>query len=287
MVSSIKIDDRFKQFKSEHEADIMVSLASLAGERMFFDGDSASGVSGDLEQATSVAMLMEGYWGMGSTIASHAVTDPAGGGRPGLPVGEPGRPMLHQPLGERVEQHLERLMEATIAMLETDREGILCLAHALEANKTIPGEDVSAILQRRQGSMVDGSQYADPVFVRAIVAYHDEMVAAHRAGLSPEVAVPKRELVSVGAGNGYGQLASHPLSQAHSSHPPMFIDDRGQPIVGPGIGDHPNAPGAANGGTADGGGPGRAEGSNGDGPDTNGAGADADTTDGNGSAAPS
>jgi ATP-dependent Zn protease len=268
MVSSIKIDDRFKQFKSEHEADIMVSLASLAGERMFFEGDSASGVSGDLEQATSVAMLMEGYWGMGSTIASHAVTDPAGGGRPGLPVGEPGRPMLHQPLGERVEEHLERLMQATIAMLETDRDGILCLAHALEANKTIPGEDVAAILERRQGSMVDGSQYADPVFVRAIVAYHDEMVAAHRAGLSPEIPVPTRELVAVGAGNGYGQLASHPLSQkAHPKHPPMFIDDRGQPIVGPGIGDHPNAGNgsgsdAANGNGSDGTGP---EGSDGNG----------------------
>src|SRR5262249_39931583 len=39
MVSSIKPEDQFTGWRSEHEADIMVSLASLAGERMFFDGD--------------------------------------------------------------------------------------------------------------------------------------------------------------------------------------------------------------------------------------------------------
>ena len=47
-----------------------MSLASLAGERLFFGGDNSSGVSGDLESATTVATLMEGYWGMGRTVAS-------------------------------------------------------------------------------------------------------------------------------------------------------------------------------------------------------------------------
>ena len=65
MVSSIKPEDRFTSWRSEYEADVMVSLASLAGERMFFAGDSSSGVSGDLESATTIAQLMEGYWGMG------------------------------------------------------------------------------------------------------------------------------------------------------------------------------------------------------------------------------
>ena len=45
MVSSIPPEDQFTQWRSEYEADIMVSLASLAGERMFFDGDNSSGVS--------------------------------------------------------------------------------------------------------------------------------------------------------------------------------------------------------------------------------------------------
>ena len=52
----------------------MISLASLAGERMFFEGDSSVGVGGDLRSATMVAMQMEGFAAMGQTVASHLVT---------------------------------------------------------------------------------------------------------------------------------------------------------------------------------------------------------------------
>src|SRR3954470_9638909 len=86
MVASIPPEDQFTRWRTEYEADIMVSLASLAGERLFFEGDSSSGCSGDLESATTIAMLMEGYWGMGTTVASHGVTQKVGiggGGRPG------------------------------------------------------------------------------------------------------------------------------------------------------------------------------------------------------------
>ena len=92
MVASIPPEDQFTRWRTEYEADIMVSLASLAGERLFFEGDNSSGVSGDLESATQIATLMEGYWGMGSTVASHGVTQKVGiggGGRPGK--GDEGR----------------------------------------------------------------------------------------------------------------------------------------------------------------------------------------------------
>src|SRR5207244_4474214 len=45
MVASIPPEDQFTRWRSEFEADIMVSLASLAGERIFFEGDNSSGVS--------------------------------------------------------------------------------------------------------------------------------------------------------------------------------------------------------------------------------------------------
>ncbi|MGH2720427.1 MAG: AAA family ATPase, partial [Actinomycetota bacterium] len=63
MVASIPPEDQFQQWRSEYEADILTGLASLAGERLFFDGDNSSGVAGDLESATKLATLMEGYWG--------------------------------------------------------------------------------------------------------------------------------------------------------------------------------------------------------------------------------
>src|SRR5215203_2068374 len=83
MVASIPPEDQFTRWRTEYESDILVSLASLAGERMFFSGDSSSGVSGDLESATSVASLMEGYWGMGSTVSSYSTAKKLEVGAPG------------------------------------------------------------------------------------------------------------------------------------------------------------------------------------------------------------
>ncbi len=114
MVSSIKPEDQFTHWRTEYEADIVVGLASLAGERMFFEGDNSSGVSGDLESATMIATFMEGYWGMGSTVASHAATQRVGvggGGRPGGGDDKEERELLKGSLGERIEENLAELLE--------------------------------------------------------------------------------------------------------------------------------------------------------------------------------
>ena len=97
MVSSIKPDDQFTQWRSEYESDILVSLASLAGERMFFEKDSSSGVSGDLESATTVASMMEGFWGMGSTISSLLTSQTLQVGTPGGAARQPGGPEGAEP----------------------------------------------------------------------------------------------------------------------------------------------------------------------------------------------
>ena len=70
----IPIEDRFSVWKSEREIDIMVYLASLAGERLFFDGDNTTGVGRRHGPATTIAMEMEGFHAMGQTLGSHRVT---------------------------------------------------------------------------------------------------------------------------------------------------------------------------------------------------------------------
>ena len=77
MVASVKPEDQFTRWRSEYEADIVVSLASLAGERLFFGGDNSSGVSGDLV-GHHRGHVMEGYWGMGRTVVPHGVTHRVG-----------------------------------------------------------------------------------------------------------------------------------------------------------------------------------------------------------------
>jgi cell division protease FtsH len=193
MVASIKPEDQFTHWRSEYEADIMTSLASLAGERKFFDDDSSSGVSSDLESATMIATLMEGYWGMGSTVASHGVTHQvgiAGGGKPGKEKGKKEHDLLDKNLGVRIEANLGELLERTRKLLEEHRQEVLAVAHALESHKTLAGDDVEAILDGREGPLVDGRPYHTPEFAEMLEAYHTEAAAAHKSHSAVKIALP-------------------------------------------------------------------------------------------------
>jgi ATP-dependent Zn protease len=258
LVASVPIEDRKKEFKSEFEADIMVSLASLAGERYFFGGDSASGVSGDLEQATEVAILMEGFWGMGSTISSHAIVQRAGvgGGGPSQKPGDLNKDFLSGSMGQRVEDNLNRLLRRTHVLIERERETILRVSHALEQHKTLAGEDVVAVIELRRGTVADGTIYEDPEFVAEIESYHERMLGAHQDGLQRiDFEPPGRNTLRTAVepapvtGNGHapvaaaaekgasgnGAVAAEPLEITTTSDgAPAFLDHLGNAIVGPG-----------------------------------------------------
>jgi ATP-dependent Zn protease len=209
MVSSIPLEEQFTQWRSEYDADLMVSLASLAGERLFFGGDSSSGVSGDLNQATALATYMEGYWGMGQTIGSQSFVK--GGGQP---VSDTAADLFETELGRRVEVRLEEVYGYTREMLEEERSTVLAVAHALEAHKTLTGEDVEAIIEGKQGPLVDGRPYRTTAFLAELETYHRIAVAAHRSHGKVEVALPSY--------NGHGQLGL-PLAAAEParSEPPL------------------------------------------------------------------
>lgn len=185
MVASIPPEDQFTRWRSEYEADIMVSLASLVGERMFFDGDNSSGVSGDLDGATQLAILMEGYWGMGNTLSSHAATSKLGigiGTKPGTYGSfDRNKDRLPAQLGDRVESKLEELYRRVRDILEESRGTVLSVAHALETNKTVTGEDVMAIISCEKGPLIDGRIYKDPSFIAQLSRYHESVARAHRA----------------------------------------------------------------------------------------------------------
>ena len=221
MVSSVKVEDRFTTWRSEYEANIVVSLASLAGERMFFEGDNSSGVSADLEAATTLAIAMEGYWGMGSTVASHGVT--RGHGVGGGPGGVPGEEedddanMLEGTLGDRIETNLRRLLDEAEQILTENRSQVLAVAHALEKHKTITGEDVGAIIDGQQGPLIDGSDYYAPESLEKLEAYHSEQVEAHRENVAAGVPLPDIRTT-------------------------RFDDDRDPPVVGAAFSDRSEAP---------------------------------------------
>jgi ATP-dependent Zn protease len=208
MVASIPPEDQFTRWRSEYESDILVSLASLVGERLFFEGDNSSGVSGDLESATRVATMMEGYWGMGSTIASHGVTRQAGipGGRGG-PGGDDDRErdLLSGDLGARIESKLASLLTRAEDLLRDNRPEVLAVAHALERHKTVTGDDVRAIIEGMPGPLIDGRPYHTEAFLEAAEAYHERLAEAHRAHAASDVPLPELPALASVSPAGDGQ----------------------------------------------------------------------------------
>ncbi len=191
MVASIPPDDQFTRWRTEYEADILVSLASLAGERMFFEGDNSSGVSGDLESATTIASFMEGHWGMGSTISSHASNRRNEVGAPGGNRGkDDGTKDLRMALGDRIENNLASLLTRAEEILQENKFKVLALAHALETHKTISGDDVISVMNGEEGPLVDGRPYAIQANLDAIWKYHLAAVVAHQKHERPDLPIP-------------------------------------------------------------------------------------------------
>ena len=82
-------------------------------------------------------------------------------------------------LPQRIAQNLVRLLDEAERVLATHRAQVLALAHALETHKTLTGEDVIAVLEGREGPLVDGRPYTDPAFLAELETYHAAAVQAH------------------------------------------------------------------------------------------------------------
>jgi ATP-dependent Zn protease len=191
-VSSIPPEDQFVQWRSEREIDVITFLASLAGERLFFDGDHSTGVGGDMRGATALTTQMLAYFSMGDTIASRSIT--LAGLRGPVQPAETGadRALFDTEFGKSVEAKLRELYDRTMALLEEHRDDVLTVAHALESYKTITGDDVEAIIEGREGPNIDGRRYHDARFLEELEAYHLACSAAHlqHGGVEGTIPVP-------------------------------------------------------------------------------------------------
>ena len=146
MVKPIQMEDRVTRWRTEFEGEIMTSIASLAGERMFFEGDNSSGVSADMNNATRLASHMQGVFAMGDGITSMAVLAQSRWGTP-----DPSPDVIKR-MGKKVESLLQELYEETWELLEEHRDEVLQVAAALEERKTISGEEITAIMGNEPGT---------------------------------------------------------------------------------------------------------------------------------------
>ena len=189
LVSYIPPEDQMFEWKSEREIDVMGSLASLAGERMFFDDDNSSGVGSDLNNATRIVLANLGFAGMGETIASHGATVASLRGMQGFETGAD-RNMYDGEFGKRVEATLRELYDRTWKLLEQHRGDVLAVAHVLETHKTVTGDDVAAVIEGTAGPTVDGRAYVDPAFRQMLEKYHAAALRAHKEHGGVDVKIP-------------------------------------------------------------------------------------------------
>jgi cell division protease FtsH len=178
LVSYIPPEDQMFDWKSEREIDVMGSLASLAGERMFFDGDNSVGVGGDMHNATRAVVTMLGLTAMGDTIASHSVS--LGTLRGAMPIEDGSRTLFDGKFGSQIEAKLEELYARVWDLLEENRAEVLAVAHVLETHRTVTGDDIEAAIEGTVGPTVDGRPYKDPGFRKMLENYHQAALRAHK-----------------------------------------------------------------------------------------------------------
>jgi hypothetical protein len=112
-------------------------------------------------------------------------------GAPGGPKGkDDSEKQMRMALSDRIEENLGKLLIQAEEILRENRNQVLALAHALESYKTMSGEDVAAVIEGVQGSIVDGRPYLDPNFLAEIEKYHSASVVAHREHRVPDVHLP-------------------------------------------------------------------------------------------------
>jgi hypothetical protein len=169
----------------------MTFLASLAGERLFFEGDHSTGVGGDMRGATAITTQALAYYAMGDTIASRSVNLASLRNAQMLETGAD-RALFDSAFGKAVDAKLQELYEKTWKLLEANRAEVLTVAHALEIHKTLTGDDVTAIMEGTVGPTVDGRPYQDPTFRQMLENYHTAVVRAHRehGGVAAPIPVP-------------------------------------------------------------------------------------------------
>ena len=189
-VAPMPLEERFTEWRSGFDINVKTFLASLAGEQMLFEGDNSAGVGGDLYSATRIVMETQAYWGMGPSVASHAVTKAQRGGVSSRPEDGTDRNLMETSFGHQIEARLQMLLDETREMLHDNRRFVLAIAHALETYKTITGDDIDAIFRGTTGPTLDGWVYHTDEFLLSYEAYHLSTIEAHQTQAQPSRELP-------------------------------------------------------------------------------------------------
>jgi ATP-dependent Zn protease len=149
LLSHSEEEERFTKTKSEVRALIDIAFGGMVAEELFF-GEASTGVSSDLQAATTNACQMIGQLGMGSTLISSAAMEyPAGGIVSKVLANDGGR--------EEVENLLASSKASVTQMLEDHRPVVEALRDALLDRQELIGEDILEVIRNAAPGVSSGS----------------------------------------------------------------------------------------------------------------------------------
>ncbi len=129
--------------KEDILARIQVSLAARAAEELFLDVN-LNGVTSDLENATSLAGLYVGAWGMDGTLISFAAFS--------SPLG--GTPNMLPDFSKRVEVVLQSQMKGVKRLLQDHREALIAVAEALIERNELVADEIKHLIDEGDAQRV-------------------------------------------------------------------------------------------------------------------------------------
>ena len=143
MLTHSEIEERFTKTKSELEALIQIAFGGMVAEELFF-GETSSGVTGDLQAATTAACQMVGAMGMGSTLISALAAQ--------SPVeGNLATRVLSTDEGRlEVERLLAYAKAQATKMLDDNRHVVETLRDALLDRDELVGAEILAVIRQAE-----------------------------------------------------------------------------------------------------------------------------------------
>ena len=179
MVTAKPTEERVTATREELMALLQVSLASRAAEELFLE-TRMDGFGGDLANATQLAQMMLGGWGMGGVLYS----------------GMPNRRDVEELLDEQY------LRVKTLLALHADT--VHAIAQALIANGELIGDDVIKVIEEKERER----QSQD------VIAREDtRRLAYHEAGhaIAEALLVPRRDVRKVSIVSSIDSMGANPL----------------------------------------------------------------------------
>ena len=194
MVASIPPEDQFTRWRSEFESDILVSLASLAGERMFFDGDSSSGRVRRPRVGDPGGLVHGGLLGDGLdrlvVLDRAAAAGRQPGRRPGKREGEKPEAMLRRALADRIEDKLGDLLARAEAILTENRPRCSRWRTRWRSTGRSPATTSRRSSRAARARPWTAARTGTPEFAARLEDYHAAAVGAHHGHSRMPIALP-------------------------------------------------------------------------------------------------